>query len=184
MKQAEAAMSDTAMEMQKEAEDAAEKVTKAAAKPEPAPEPKDEAMAETSGTVHEVKMLNTDPDDRSQKMVYKPRVLRISPGDTVRFLPSDPGHNSASSRGMLPDGAEDWKSRIGQEFEVTLSIPGIYGYNCTPHKASGMVGLIVVEGEGMLDNLEEAKSARQVGKARQVWADIWDEADASGVLTP
>lgn len=143
-----------------------------------------DTAAAADGTVHEVRMLNADPDDRSKKMVYIPRVLRIAPGDTVRFIPENPGHNSASTKGMTPDGFEGWKSRINETFDVTLTTPGIYGYNCTPHKATGMVGLVIVEGSGMLDNLEVAKDVRKIGKARGVWEDIWAEAEASGALTP
>lgn len=144
----------------------------------------DGADAATDGTVHEVRMLNSNPDNPREKMVYIPRVLRIAPGDTVRFLPESPGHNTASTKGMVPDGFEGWKSRINKTFEVTLTDPGIYGYNCTPHKTAGMVGLIVVEGDGMLDNLDAAKAVRQAGKARGAWADIWAEAEAAGALTP
>lgn len=140
--------------------------------------------AAANGTVHEVRMLNMDPDDRSNKMVYIPRVLRIAPGDTVRFIPENPGHNSASTRGMTPDGFEGWKSQINKTFDVTLTMPGIYGYNCTPHRVAGMVGLVIVEGDGMLANLEDAKEVRQAGKSRGVWDDIWAEAEASGALTP
>ena len=45
----------------------------------------------------------------------------------------------------------------------------------------GMIGLIVVEGDGMLDNLEEAKSAKHRGKAKKAWKALWDEADAQGL---
>lgn len=144
----------------------------------------DGADAATDGTVHEVRMLNSNPDNPREKMVYIPRVLRIAPGDTVRFLPESPGHNTASTKGMVPDGFEGWKSRINKTFEVTLTEPGIYGYNCTPHKTAGMVGLVVVEGDGMLANLDAAKAVRQAGKARGAWEDIWAEAEAAGALTP
>jgi hypothetical protein len=44
----------------------------------------------------------------------------------------------------------------------------------------GMIGLIVVEGDGMLDNLEEAKSVKHRGKAKKAWKALWEEADAAG----
>ena len=43
-----------------------------------------------------------------------------------------------------------------------------------------MIGLIVVEGDGMLDNLEEAKSVKHRGKAKKAWKALWEEADAAG----
>jgi len=141
------------------------------------------ALAFDDHTTHEVQMLNVNPDNPRQRMVFLPRVLRVKPGDTVKFLSSNPGHNTETTKGMVPAGAEGWKSKANQEFEVTLTQPGVYGYNCAPHQAAGMVGLIVVEGEGMLDNLEEAKKARQVGLAKKVWMEIWKEAEEMGALT-
>jgi hypothetical protein len=44
----------------------------------------------------------------------------------------------------------------------------------------GMVGLIVVEGPGKLDNLEAAKSVKHRGKAKKVWAKIWKKAETDG----
>ena len=43
-----------------------------------------------------------------------------------------------------------------------------------------MIGLIVVEGDGMLDNLEEAKSVKHRGKAKKAWKALWETADAEG----
>lgn len=98
------------------------------------------AQAET----HEVKMLNRNDQG---PMIYEPQHLTIAPGDTVRFLPTQPGHNAATIDGMIPEGAEPWKSKINQEFEVTLTVPGRYGIKCSPHYAMGMVMVIDV-GEG------------------------------------
>ncbi|MEM9170927.1 MAG: plastocyanin/azurin family copper-binding protein, partial [Pseudomonadota bacterium] len=91
-------------------------------------------------TVHEVKMLNVNPDNKRERMVFVPKLLTVQPGDTVKFLPSDPGHNTQTTKGMVPAGAEGWKSKAGQEFSVTLTEPGLYGFNCAPHVAAGMVG--------------------------------------------
>jgi pseudoazurin len=101
----------------------------------------------------------------------------------VSFVPTDRSHNSASIDGMIPEAAEPWDGRINQSIDVTLTVPGIYGYKCTPHLALGMAGLIIVEGEGKLDNLEAAKAVRQRGRATQVWEEIWAEAEAAGLLS-
>ena len=74
-------------------------------------------------------------------------------------MPSDKGHNSASKKGMLSEGAAKWKGKISKEIEVTAEKPGIFGFICTPHEALGMVGMFVVEGEGMLVNLENVKNS-------------------------
>ncbi|WP_060492799.1 pseudoazurin [Pseudomonas sp. NBRC 111140] len=91
--------------------------------------------------VHEVKMLNRGSDGA---MVYEPDHLHIAPGDSVRFLPTQSGHNAASVAGLLPAGAEPFKSKLNQVFEQTFSVPGVYGIQCIPHLAMGMVMVIQV----------------------------------------
>lgn len=91
--------------------------------------------------VHEIRMLNRGA---AGSMVYEPDFVRVAPGDTVRFLPTQSGHNAASIPGLLPEGAEAFKSKINQPFELTLEQPGFYGVQCTPHAAMGMVMLIQV----------------------------------------
>ena len=126
-------------------------------------------------TAHEVQMLNADPDNPRLRQVFVPRIQVIQPGDTVKFVATDRGHNSAVVDGMIPEGTEGWDGRISEEVEATLDRPGLYGYQCTPHASVGMVGLVVGEGEGMLDNLEAAQSVRQRGRARAIWDEIWEE---------
>ena len=97
--------------------------------------------AAAQAEVFEVKMLNRGAEGA---MVYEPDHLRIAPGDTVRFLPTQAGHNAASIAGLLPDGAVAFKSKINQPFEQTFATPGLYGIQCIPHLAMGMVMLIQV----------------------------------------
>ena len=133
----------------------------------------------SQAVTHEVKMYNKDPNDKKKRMVFIPRILKIKPGDTVKFISANKGHNSQTIKGMIPSDAKGWKSRIGKDFEVTLQTPGVYGYKCTPHYGVGMVGLIVVEGKNWKSNLERAKKARKVGKAKKVFKEIWAELGAS-----
>ena len=114
------------------------------------------------GTVHVVEMLNRHPD--LGNMVYDPPVVRAMPGDTIQWVSTDRGHNSQSMDGMLPDGVEPWKSDINADFELVVEAEGAYGYICTPHSSTGMVGLILV---GQVDNLDQLKEVRQRGRARQ-----------------
>lgn len=95
------------------------------------------ALAET----HEVKMLNRG---ESGSMVYEPDFLAIAPGDSVKFIATHPTHNAASIPGFLPQGAEPFKGKINEEIEVTFSEAGLYGIQCIPHLAMGMVMLIQV----------------------------------------
>lgn len=96
-----------------------------------------QAMAE----VHEVKMLNRG---EAGSMVYEPDFLRVAPGDTVKFIATHSTHNAATIPGLLPDGASAFKGKINEQIEVQLDVPGVYGIQCIPHMAMGMVMLIQV----------------------------------------
>lgn len=89
----------------------------------------------------------------SGAMTYEPSVLQIAPGDTLRFLSAQPGHNAATIEGMIPVGATPFKSPLNKDFEVTLTIPGLYGIKCSPHLGMGMVMLVQV-GEANRDAFE------------------------------
>ena len=102
---------------------------------------------------YEVQMLNTGSDG---VMVFEPAVLSINPGDSVTFKATNPGHNSESMEGMMPEGAEGWQGGMGQEVTVTFDQDGVYVYQCTPHLMMAMVGVIKV---GSGSNLEAIKAA-------------------------
>ncbi|SHM40942.1 pseudoazurin [Phytopseudomonas punonensis] len=91
--------------------------------------------------VHEVKMLNRGAGGA---MVYEPDYLAIAPGDTVKFIATQPSHNAASAPGLMPEGAVPFKGKINEEIEVKFDTPGLYGIQCIPHLAMGMVMLIQV----------------------------------------
>ncbi|OCW56332.1 pseudoazurin [Hoeflea olei] len=95
------------------------------------------ALAETV----EVRMLNKSG---KETMVFEPAFVRIAKGDTIKFVPEDKGHNAESIDGMLPDGAEPFKGKLGKEVEVTFVTPGLYGVECKPHFAMGMVMTVAV----------------------------------------
>ncbi len=134
-------------------------------------------LAQDGGTVHDVKMLNFDPEDRSNVMIYQPAVIQIEPGDTIRFISEDPGHNAMSEEGMLPDGAEAFKTPISKDAEVTFEVPGTYGYYCLPHRAMGMWGLVLV-GDFMV-NFEQVKQAAEGirGRGKQRMAEYLQQAE-------
>ena len=95
------------------------------------------ALAET----HVVEMYTRSD---TGPMIYEPSFLRIAPGDSVRFMPAQPSHNAATIEGMIPEGAEPFRSKIDEDFTVILTVPGSYGIRCSPHAAMGMVMLIHV----------------------------------------
>ncbi|MEM9360794.1 MAG: pseudoazurin [Pseudomonadota bacterium] len=114
---------------------------------------------------HSIMMLNADCNDANIVNVFEPAILHIESGDSIQFLATDPSHNSASKRGMIPDGAEPWNGAVDEELIVTLTVPGIYGYLCLPHYDWGMVGLIVVGND--VSNLAQVKKVRHPGDARK-----------------
>jgi pseudoazurin len=123
-------------------------------------------------TEYEIKML--DHGDGGM-MMFDPQLLKITPGDTVHFVATDKDHNAASIPGMIPSGAQSFESQIGQDLKVTLTVPGVYGYRCTPHGSLGMVGLIVV---GPPVNEAQAKEASVPGLAHRTFARLFDELDS------
>ena len=114
-----------------------------------------------SAAEHEVKMLNKGAEGM---MVFEPSVVKVAPGDSVHFIPTDKSHNVESIEGMLPAGATPFKGEMNQELTVTFDQPGVYGIKCKPHYGMGMVGLIVV---GEPTNTVEAAAVVQKGKAKQ-----------------
>jgi pseudoazurin len=117
----------------------------------------------------EVKMLNKGAD--GGLMVFEPALVKIEPGDTVKFVASDKSHNAETVKGMLPEGAAPFAGKVNEDVVVTFDKAGVYGVKCMPHYAMGMVALIVV---GKPDNLDAAKAAPQTGKAKQVFAALFD----------
>lgn len=119
---------------------------------------------------HEVMMLNKG---EKGAMVFQPAFVSAAPGDVIRFVPTDKSHNAETIKGMLPDGATGFKGKTNEEVSVTLDKEGVYGVKCAPHYGMGMVALIVV---GQPVNLDAAKAVKQTGKAKAVFAGLFEEA--------
>ena len=117
-------------------------------------------------------MLNKDPDNPKVRQVFYPRLLRVEVGDSIRFVSKQKGHNTATIKGMVPDGAKPWKSKVSKDFEITITQPGTYGYMCSPHYGAGMVGLILAGDHSV--NLEDTKSKKHPGKVRKVFQEIFE----------
>lgn len=121
----------------------------------------------------EVKMLNKG---EKGAMVFEPDFIQAGVGDTIRFLPTDKGHNVEAIKGMLPEGVEVFKSKINDEYVLTIGKDGLYGVKCTPHFGMGMVALISA---GTPANEDEAKGAKLAGKAKKRFEEIFAAYDAS-----
>lgn len=122
---------------------------------------------------HVVEMLNKG---EKGAMVFQPNLVHAAPGDTVKFVPTDKSHNVESIKGMIPEGAESFKSKMNEEITVTLDKDGVYGVKCAPHYGMGMVALIVV---GQPVNADEAKAVKQTGKAKAAFAELFGQAVAA-----
>lgn len=122
---------------------------------------------------HVVEMLNKG---EKGAMVFQPNLVHAAPGDTVKFVPTDKSHNAESIKGMIPEGAESFKSKMNEEITVTFDKDGVYGVKCAPHYGMGMVALIVV---GQPVNADEAKAVKQTGKAKAAFAELFGQAVAA-----
>lgn len=110
----------------------------------------------------EVHMLNKGAEGA---MVFEPAFVKVAPGDTVTFIPTDKGHNVETIKDMIPEGAEAFKSKMNETYKVTFDKAGAYGVKCTPHVGMGMVGVVVV-GDAPA-NLEAVKTGKLPKKARE-----------------
>ena len=114
-----------------------------------------------------IEMLNKRDD--GAKMVYSEDIARIDVGDTITWVPTQKGHNGEFIAG--PDG---WKapkkSKLSKEVAITFDTPGVYLYQCTPHKTMGMIAIVVV-GDG--DN--DISKAKVKGKSKKKLKELLSE---------
>ena len=115
------------------------------------------AIAET----HTIEMLNKLGKER---MVYSEKVISIKSNDEITWKSVDKGHN-VEFIGM-PKGASKYKSKISKDAKYTFTQPGIYLYQCTPHKAMGMIGLVVVGDDK--SNLDKIRKVKVYGKSKKL----------------
>ena len=117
----------------------------------------------------EVLMLNKGTDGKT--MGFSPSFLRIEPGDTVTFIPIDKGHNAETILDMIPPEAQTWTGKKDEQFTVTLTVEGLYGFKCSPHFSMGMVGLIQVGNNR--SNMTELLNVRLPDRAQGRMAELF-----------
>ena len=93
---------------------------------------------------------------------FSPLHIFIKPGDSVKWT-NMAVHNSESMEGLIPDGAEHWKSKIGEEISIVLEKEGVYIYKCFPHYANGMLGAIIVGEANNMAQLDANAKGREKG---------------------
>ena len=109
-----------------------------------------------------LEMLNKRDD--GAKMVYSQDITRIDVGDTITWVPADKGHNVEII--AAPEGFDiPKKSKLNKEVTIAFDTPGVYLYQCTPHKSMGMIALVIV-GEDT-SNLDAVADAKVRGKSKK-----------------
>ena len=111
-----------------------------------------------------VEMLNKRDD--GAKMVYSEDISRIDVGDSITWLPTSKGHNVEFIAG--PDGWDaPKKSKLSKEVTITFDTPGVYLYQCTPHKSMGMIAIVVVGTPTYSEAEDTLKDAKVRGKSKK-----------------
>ena len=95
-----------------------------------------------------------------KKMVFSEEIIRINSGDTVLWIVE------FIKKGGVPKGVKKFKSKVSKDTKYKFEIPGIYAYQCTPHKNMGMIGFVIVGNN--LDNLESIKKIKFRGKSEKI----------------
>ena len=114
-----------------------------------------------------IDMLNKRDD--GQKMVYILDVANIDVGDTIKWLPTNKGHNVEFLGG--PEGFDlPAKSGLNKEVSITFDKPGVYLYVCTPHKVMGMIALVVVGGD--VSNKDSISKVKMMGRGKKKLAEL------------
>ena len=101
-----------------------------------------------------------------ESMVYSQKIVKINSGDTVFWKATTKGHNVEFIKGGFPTGVEKFKSKMNKDAEYKFTVPGIYAYWCTPHKAMGMIGFVVVGNDK--SNLDAIKKLKFYGKSTKI----------------
>ena len=106
-----------------------------------------------------------------EKMVYSIKVAKVDLNDKIIWKHVSKGHN-VEFIGM-PKGVKKFKTKINKKAEYEFKTPGIYLYQCTPHKAMGMIGIVVVGGDK--SNLEKIKKTKLYGKSKKIFKKLLKE---------
>ena len=110
----------------------------------------------TNANTKELEMLD---------MWYSEDVTRVEVGETITWKPTVGGHNV-----HFVAWPEEYKmtqkpsGKIGQEYTITLTEPGIYVYLCTPHVRHGMISFIIVGDD--ISNKDQIAETLLFGKSQ------------------
>jgi pseudoazurin len=113
----------------------------------------------------EIEMLNKLG---KEKMLYSVKVAEVDVNDKIIWKSTTKGHNVEFV--VMPKGVKKFKSKINKDATYEFKVPGIYLYQCTPHKAMGMIGIVVVGNDK--SNLDAVKKAKMRGKSKKVLKEL------------
>ena len=99
-----------------------------------------------------------------EKMVYSEKIISIKVNDEVTWKSVDKGHNVEFI--SMPKGVSKFKSKISKDANFKFTKSGLYLYQCTPHKAMGMIGLVIVGDDK--SNLGKIKKVKVYGKSKKL----------------
>jgi pseudoazurin len=118
-----------------------------------------------------IEMLNKRDD--GSKMVYGTDIAAVEVGTTITWIPTSKGHNVEFIAG--PDGWEaPKKSKLSKEYSYTFDTPGVYLYQCTPHKSMGMIAIVVV-GDLTQEGVDAIRDAKVKGKSKKKLKELLSE---------
>ena len=105
-----------------------------------------------------------------ENMIFSKKIVKVDIGETVFWKATKPGHNVEFIKGGVPEGVGKFRSALSKDTEYKFEIPGIYAYWCTPHKAMGMIGFVVVGNDK--SNLETIKKIKYQGKSKKIATEL------------
>lgn len=111
---------------------------------------------------HVIEMRNQD--DAGNRMAFQPGFVKVEVGDTVKFVPTDKGHNAETVKGAWVEGAPEVRGPFSKEVVFKAEKEGLYVFKCLPHYGMGMVALVQV---GKPVNLDKIKTFTATGMAKK-----------------
>ena len=122
-------------------------------------EPAKKTQGEVKGAkTTKASATSSEPQTHTIKGVvtqFRPLVTFAKPGDTIVWENMN-GHDTVSMKGMIPEGAKPWKSKLGETFSLTVDKEGAYLFKCEPHASLGMMGAIIVDNADNLESIKES----------------------------
>jgi len=102
---------------------------------------------------------------------FSVKIAKVNLNDKIVWKSSSKGHNVEFVE--TPKGVKKFKSKINKDATYEFKIPGVYLYQCTPHKAMGMIGIVVVGDDK--SNLDKIKKVKMRGKSKKILKELLKE---------